>query len=159
MPATNPKIAQAQRAVLTALGAELSARRKELGISATTTAEAAGLSRVTLHRIERGNPAVTIGAYLNVAAALGLRLGIVDPVQSVDGPERDLSQVTIRIGDLPQLRQIAWQLSDDTEISEVEALHLYERNWRHIDPGAFDDRERDFVQHLADVHSHGRLLV
>ena len=44
----------------------------------TTTAEAAGLSRVTLHRIERGEPAVTIGAYLNVITALGRHLDITE---------------------------------------------------------------------------------
>lgn len=159
MPSTSPRITEAQQATLTALGARLRARREELGVSATATAEAAGLSRVTLHRIEGGNPAVTVGAYLNVAVALGLQLHIGDSVQPSDDPVRAPRQSAIRVGDFPQLRQIAWQLRDDTEISEVEALHLYERNWRHIDQGALGERERAFVQHLADVHSSGRLLV
>lgn len=42
-------------------------------VTAIACAEAAGMSRVTLHRIEKGNPSVTIGAYINVATALGLR--------------------------------------------------------------------------------------
>jgi hypothetical protein len=66
---------------------------------------------------------------------------------------------TVRLGDYPQLRQIAWQLSEDTELAETEALQLYERNWRHLDHDAMWPREQKFVQHLADTYSHGRLLV
>lgn len=34
------------------------------------SAEAAGISRVTLHRIEKGTPSVTVGALMNVLDAL-----------------------------------------------------------------------------------------
>ncbi|HMS74904.1 hypothetical protein [Gordonia sp. (in: high G+C Gram-positive bacteria)] len=63
----------------------------------------------------------------------------------------------VRVGDYPQLRTISWQLRDDTEVSEPEALRLYERNWRFVGP--MDEREAAFVQHLADTYSAGRLLV
>lgn len=68
MTAQSPKVAPAQQAVLVVLGARLRARRQELGVSARATAESAGLSRVTLHRVEVGNPTVTIGAYANGVA-------------------------------------------------------------------------------------------
>ena len=48
-----------ERTVLTRLqelGAQIRARRKALGVSATAAAESAGMSRVTLHRIEKGAP-------------------------------------------------------------------------------------------------------
>lgn len=153
VPAASPKVAAVQRAALVALGARLRARRQELGVSARAAAESAGLSRVTLHRVEGGNPTVTIGAYVNVAAALGLELGLVDAAHTP--ASGDSTDATVRISDYPQLRQITWQLSDDAEISEIDALHLYERNWRHVDPSAFDHRERAFVQHLVDVHGYG----
>lgn len=35
-------------------------------------AERAGLSRVTLHRVEKGDAAVTLGSYLRVMMVLGL---------------------------------------------------------------------------------------
>ncbi len=159
MPATSPKLSTATQAALAALGAQLRARRQEIGLSAVNTAEAAGMSRVTLHRIESGNPAVTIGAYLNVAAALGLQLGVVEPAEQIPGEVPDRGGGTVRVSDYPQLRQLAWQLQDGAELTEKEALHFYERNWRHVDRDAMDERERDFVQHLADVYSHGRLLV
>ena len=72
MPASSPPIDDAVRTTLTALGSRIRARRMELRLSMNATAEAAGVSRVTLHRIERGGPSVTMGAYLNVISALGL---------------------------------------------------------------------------------------
>ena len=153
MPATSPHVATEQQAMLERLGARLRDHRKSLRISAVACAEAAGVSRVTLHRIEAGNPSVTIGAYINVAAALGLQLVI--PVAKTPNSDR----VTVKLIDYPALRQLAWQTTDDTEITEVEALNIYERGWRHLDHDALTDREKLFIQHLADTYSHGALLV
>ena len=63
MPAASPYFAEATQTQLATLGCAIRDPRKQLRVSMTTTAEAAGVSRVTLHRIERGAPAVTIGAY------------------------------------------------------------------------------------------------
>jgi transcriptional regulator with XRE-family HTH domain len=159
-PATSPSIDVTQRATLAALGSRVRARRKQLRVSATSAAEAAGISRVTLHRIERGEPSVTIGAYLNAMSAIGLELRAAesephraDTTSDAAAPER------IRITDYPQLRRITWQLSEFTEVTLEEALNLYERNWRHVDHTAMDERERDFVQHLVDTYGGGLLLV
>lgn len=78
MPARPPLIASTAAKKLDALGQQIRAHRKSLRISATTAAEAAGMSRVTLHRIENGEPSVTMGAYLNAMAALGLDFGITE---------------------------------------------------------------------------------
>lgn len=112
-------------------------------------AGAAGVSRVTVHRIERDIPSVTMGAYLNVITALSMSVEL----------NPNSSGATIRVGDYPQLRLIAWQLGEDTEISEAEALGLYERNWRHVDQAALQRRECAFLQHLTDTWGHGWLLV
>lgn len=164
MPARNPALAQPTEDALAELGSELRQRRLALGVSAVTTAEAAGMSRVTLHRIEAGSPSVTIGAYANAAAALGLRLALDEPQTQDRKPARDVtarptSEKTVRLGDYPQLHAIAWQLRAETELSSFEALQLYERNWRHVDQAAMTDAERAFVQQLADTHSGGVLLV
>ena len=84
MPARPPVSAVATRTRLADLGERIRARRKALGINATTVAEASGMSRVTLHRIEKGEPAVTIGAYLNALSALGLDVGLVEPGDAAD---------------------------------------------------------------------------
>lgn len=153
MPSASPPVSTEQQADLARLGARLRACRKALGVTATACAEAAGVSRVTLHRIESGNPSVTIGAYVNVAAALGLHL----VVPLLDDPSADPPTVTV--GDYPGLRELAWQTEAGTVITETEALNLYERGWRHLDRDALTDREKAFIQHLADAYSNGRLLV
>lgn len=153
MPAASPHIMPNQQADLSRLGARLRDRRKALGITAVGCAEAAGVSRVTLHRIEAGHPSVTIGAYANVAAALGLHL--VVPVLEAPSAE----PTTVTVGDYPGLRTLAWQTDAGTTVTEVEALNLYERGWRHLDREALTPEERAFIQHLADTYSHGRLLV
>jgi transcriptional regulator with XRE-family HTH domain len=72
---------------LAELGERIREHRKRLKVSAVATAEAAGMSRVTLHRIERGEASVTIGAYMNAVAALGLDLRVVDPGEVAATPE------------------------------------------------------------------------
>ena len=162
MPARNPAVSKHTQEVLTELGRALRNRRRALGVSAATTAEAAGMSRVTLHRIEAGTPSVTIGAYMKAAAALGLGLTLDEP-QPPRQPARDTAEpapeATVRVGDYPQLHAIAWHLRADTELTGAEALQHYERNWRHVDQAAMSDEERAFVQQLADTHSGGVLLV
>ncbi|MFS3128983.1 helix-turn-helix domain-containing protein [Nocardioides sp. Bht2] len=153
MPAASPYTSPEQQADLERLGARLRSRRKALGVTAVACAEAAGVSRVTLHRIEVGNPSVTIGAYVNVAAALGLHL--VVPI--LDAPSADPAKITV--GDYPGLRALAWQTDAGTAITETEALNLYERGWRHLDHEALTDQEKAFIQHLADTYSNGKLLV
>ena len=153
MPAASPHTEPEQKADLARLGARIRGRRKALGVTLVACAEAAGVSRVTLHRIEAGNASVTIGAYVNVAAALGLHL--VVPLLDPPGAE----PVTVLVGDYPGLRALAWQTDAGTAITETEALNLYERGWRHLDQEVLTDRERAFIQHLADAFSNGRLLV
>ena len=165
MPAKNPAVTTWTANAVAEIGRQLRNRRQALGVSAVTTAEAAGMSRITLHRIEAGSPAVTMGAYLNAAAALGLELALAQSHRPDDaparpaGPSQTAPDLAVRVGDFPQLRMIGWQLRDDTELSGVEALALYERNWRHVDHAAMTDGERAFLQRLADTYSRGILLV
>jgi transcriptional regulator with XRE-family HTH domain len=160
MPATAPSTGEALAARLLALGAQIRAQRKRMGVSAATTAEAAGMSRVTLHRIERGEPSVTMGAYVNAAAALGLELGVVNPLPL---PPHSIKQgsvpARIRLADYPQLERVAWQFQGASEVTPAEALGLYERNWRHIEQGALAPHERALIQQLVTSLGGSRLLV
>jgi len=161
MPARAPAIGETTAAKLAALGAQLRAQRKRLGVSATTAAEAAGMSRVTLHRIERGEPSVTMGAYLNAAAALGLELGVAGaaPTEAGRSQDNDTLPQGIRLADYPQLARLAWQFQGASEVTPAEALSLYERNWRHIEQGALAPHERRLIQRLVASLGGGRLLV
>ncbi|HWT17960.1 MAG TPA: helix-turn-helix domain-containing protein [Variovorax sp.] len=146
MPSAAPPLSPAADRRLAAFGRRIHARRKALKVSATTTAEAAGVSRMTLHRIERGEPSVTMGAYMNALAALGLDVDVVPSTQSASPAPMAGG---IRIADYPQLRRLAWQLAPDTELTPAEAWATYERNWRHVDVPALDSRERQLLDELA----------
>ncbi|MDM0077654.1 helix-turn-helix domain-containing protein [Variovorax sp. J2P1-59] len=148
MPASGPNLTDQSAATLAALAAAVRARRKHLGVSAVTAAEAAGISRVTLHRIEKGEPAVTMGAYLRVLAALGLQLVVGLPQESVGAPRAGWLPARIRIADYPWLKQLAWQVHGPQELTPREALGIYERNWRHLDPAALSEAEKDLVDAL-----------
>jgi len=79
VPAKTPSLGPLLEERLRTLGARLRAHREHQKLSAIVTAEAAGMSRVTLHRIERGEPSVTMGAYLSAIDAVGLSLELEDP--------------------------------------------------------------------------------
>ena len=160
MPATAPTTGEALAARLLALGERLRAQRKRLGVSAATAAEAAGMSRVTLHRIERGEPSVTMGAWLNAAAALGMELDVFDP-QPAQARRSQAATVPTRIhlADYPQLQRLAWQYQGAGDVTAAEALGLYERNWRHIEQGALAPNERALIQQLVASLGGSRLLV
>lgn len=130
------------------LGGEIRARRKALGVNATSTAESAGISRVTLHRIEKGEPSVAMGAYLNVMAALGLQLPAANPPASTNAQESIPTK--IKLDEFPQLRQLAWQIHGTETLTPLEARDIYERNWRHLDKNKLEDRERQLIHALRD---------
>jgi transcriptional regulator with XRE-family HTH domain len=131
--------------VLIELGRKIRAQRKTLGVNATATAEAAGISRVTLHRLERGEPTVNMGAYASVMLALGLNLAIGT---RVDETHAGFIPVRIHLDDYPQLKKLAWQIKADTDLTPTEALGIYERNWRHLDHLALSQSERQLIDAL-----------
>ncbi|MBE7367663.1 helix-turn-helix domain-containing protein [Ramlibacter pallidus] len=156
MPAAAPAIPPADRDRLIRLGARLRLRRKAQKVSAVAAAEAAGISRVTLHRIESGEPGVAIGLWVAVAGALGLALELGDPASPAAAaplPER------IVLEEYPQLRALAWQLEGVQALTPAEALALYERNWKHVDRAALSAKEAALVEALSQALGAGRLLV
>ena len=62
--------------LLRKLGTDIRDARLRRRIRATTIAERALISRTTLHKIERGDPGVSIGNYATVLFVLGMHEGI-----------------------------------------------------------------------------------
>lgn len=142
----------ASAAQLEALGAQIRARRKALHLSATVTAEAAGISRVTLHRIEKGEASVTMGAWCGALAALGMALQAYN-VADARSPNEPLDRTgwipaRVVLADYPQLRALAWQVHGTDTLTPTEALDIYERNARHLDLQAMSADEQALLQAL-----------
>lgn len=153
-PACHPALAR--------LGLEIRGHRKMMKISSVAAAGAAGISRITLYRIERGEASVSMGAYIKAAEVLGLTIGLGAPANAAtaqpDTPAADSAQ-SIHLGDYPQLKQLAWPIGGIDAISPADALNIYERNWRHIDLQSMGERERTLVRQLVERYGHGAMLV
>ena len=70
----------------TDLGEHIRTWRKLLGLTAQQLAERAGVNRGTISRLERGDAAVSIGVFLNVARALGQLDNVVKSVDPYETP-------------------------------------------------------------------------
>lgn len=155
MPAAAPRISPEAAERLITLGTRLRSARKQQKVSAVAASEAAGISRVTLHRIERGEPSVAIGAWVAAAAALGLVLDL----PQARAPEPPQLPDRVRLENYPELKKLAWQLQGVEKLSPREALDLYERNWRHIDVSKLSGDEVALIRALSRTLGAGRLLV
>lgn len=155
MPAKPPIINQLAAEKLSAIGRQIRDHRKAIGITATAAAEAAGMSRVTLHRIENGEPAVTVGAYINAMQALGLEAVIRETsTEAVVMPEVDRAgwiPVRIRLQDYPELKRLAWHIHGVDDLTPAEALGIYERNGHHLDTAVLTPAEHDLIEGLRQV--------
>jgi len=161
MPAklTHTSIAVSEK--LQTLGRSIRAVRKSLAISAATTAECAHISRVTLHRIEKGEPSVTMGAYFTVLNALGLKIQAKSKIGSDDAPP-DASATSvipadIKLADYPQLKQLAWHIHGLDALTPIEAFGIYDRNWRHLDQSSLTEHEKVLINALNLADAAGEL--
>lgn len=134
------------------VGGQLRARRKSLGLTMDDVAKKAGLSRVTLYRVEKGEPSVNAGALVRVARVLGTHIAV--------GGDGGLPP-SIRLSDYPGLSRLGWQLAPDTELSPYETWSLLSRTWRHIDDTAITAADARLITQLeqrfgviSDVSAH-----
>jgi transcriptional regulator with XRE-family HTH domain len=134
-------------------------RRLALGVSVVVAAYSAGMSRVTWHRIETGEPSVTMGAYLGALDALGLDIDLKPRAAARQAPIKQVPQAShqdlniplqIPIRNYPQLRQIAWHIREDFELTPEEAFGLYERNRRHLEIGQMQTHELELFNALEN---------
>jgi transcriptional regulator with XRE-family HTH domain len=72
MARTVPKLLPRLTRLLAGLGANIKLARLRRGHCAETVAQRAGITRSTLTRVERGDPAVSLGIYARVLQALRL---------------------------------------------------------------------------------------
>jgi transcriptional regulator with XRE-family HTH domain len=88
----------AARAALAELGAGLRALRLMRRMPMTYAAERAGISRSTLHKIERGDPGVALGIYADLLATYGL----LERLARLADPGRDREGLRLERAHLPR---------------------------------------------------------
>jgi transcriptional regulator with XRE-family HTH domain len=165
-------LASQEAAVLAALGERLRLARRRRKKTAHQIASEAGITRVTLRRVEAGEPGVLMGTYLRVLATLGLAQDLIlvarddmhgrrlqDEELTLAAVPKTARKQRIRLADYPMLREVAWSTDGDAELTPREAFALYERNWRHIDRAAMGRREQNLVERLTKTVGNGVLLV
>ena len=134
------------------IGQLIMQHRKSFKITANAAAETAGISRVTLHRIEKGESTVSMGAYLNVMSALDLKFHLSKKGDAgCDSNRSKVGQLPVRIllDDYPQLKELAWHVQGVDELSLVEAHSIYERNKRFLDTENLSDSEQELIELLG----------
>lgn len=82
--------------ILEALGQNLRMARLRRQISAQQVAERANISRSTLWQIEKGSPAVAMGAYLQVLFVLGLENDLLN-VGADDALGKKLQDLNLKV--------------------------------------------------------------
>ena len=149
MPTTEADAERGAERWLRSLGVRLRDTRMSLRVSMTAAAQSAGVSRMTWHRMESGSPSVSAGSY---ARALDV-LGIAKTDEMAPASARPLGMIPtrIRVGDWPELAALAWSLRPATLLTPREALAVYERNFRHLDPLNLTDSEQALIQDLRDA--------
>jgi len=133
------------------IGEQIRQQRKFFKISAIAASEAAGISRVTLHRIEKGEPSVSMGAYCSVMSALDLMLGAVTKESLATQKKVDRTgwiPAAIRLVDYPQLKALSWHIQGLDHLSPRDANSIYERNQRFLEHDKLEDGERQLIDAL-----------
>ena len=166
-----PVVPEAEKQLLAEFGTRLRLARQRRQLSAQHVADLASITRVTLHRAELGDAAVTMGTYIKVMAAMDLGADVA--LLARDDKTGYLLQDArlqarrvgttlprrIRLAKYPQLKLIAWSLADDAEVGPTEAFALYERNWRHVDTAAMEPAERALLAKLTATLGNGVMNV
>jgi DNA-binding XRE family transcriptional regulator len=144
-----------QQEFLAGLGQKILLQRKKLRVAAESVALTAGISRITLHRIEKGEPGVGMGAYMSVIIALGLSLSIQEGAPELNDLEKDNHLNAIAIKNYPQLKLISWQLKDDAVLNAIEAKNMYERNQKYILLNEMTEQEKKLIKQLGvELNDH-----
>jgi len=94
---------------------------------------------------------------LRVPAALARKLTAAARQEGFEEAlDRALDEVLVHIDDFPALAELAWNRTDRW-IAARDALRLYERNWRFVDAGRLDPRERNLIERLSARFGGGPL--
>ncbi|HWJ75081.1 MAG TPA: hypothetical protein VNX29_18130 [Kaistia sp.] len=61
--------------------------------------------------------------------------------------------------DYPELAALVWNGDPSRPLDPKEALAIYERNWRFVEPSRLGEQERALIAELVATVGNGHLLV
>jgi len=80
------------------IGGDIKDARKRRRIPVNLIAERTGLSRTTIHKVEKGDPGTSFGAYTAVLFSLGM----IDRLQDIADARHDLTGIQLLDEKLPE---------------------------------------------------------
>lgn len=123
--------------------------------SPLTRAEQLRAAKRAQRQRERHEGLSTVELRLPAERAERLRVAIKTPGFE-PALDRFLENLVLDIDQWPGLRELAWNRADRWIPSE-EALSIYERNWRFVDPRQLTQDELDLIDHLKQQFGGGLL--
>ena len=133
------------------------ARRGRPRTSPLTRAEQLRAAKRAQRRRERSAGLTTVELRLPAAQAERFRVAAGLP-QFKPALDQFLQDIVLDIEQWPGLRELAWNRVDRW-IPADEALALYERNWRFVDPKQLTQAESELIDHLKRRFGGGMLNV
>ena len=130
-----------------------SSRRGRPRISTLTRAEQLRTAKRAQRLRERAGGLAAVELRLPVGQARRLRVAVAAP-RFDKALDRFLDEMVIDIEAWPALKELAWNRADRF-IAAQDALALYERNWRFVDPEVLEDPEKALIERLKDRHGAG----
>ena len=108
-------------------------------------------------RRERDSGIVVVEMRLPEDHARRLRTA-VDTTEFRDGLEKLLDETVLELDAWPVLKELAWSRKNRWILAE-EALALYERNWRFVEPERLSKTEAALIDRLKNRYGGGVLNV
>lgn len=125
--------------------------------SPLTRAEQLRAAKRAQRRRQRRAGQVTVELRLPTEQAGRLRAAVNRP-QFGQALERFLQEEVLDINEWPTLRELAWNRADQW-IPAEDALALYERNWRLVEPERLTQAEANLIDQLKHRFGGGVLNV
>lgn len=136
---------------------KVAATRGRPRTSALTRAEQLRTAKRAQRQRERRAGVATIELRLPADQAERLRAAVTAPRFKAALDEL-LQDVVLDIDMWPKLRELTWSRADRW-IPAEDALALYERNWRFVEPADLTTKEADLIDRLKNRYGGGVLNV
>jgi hypothetical protein len=125
--------------------------------SALTRQEQLRMAKQTQREREKANGTATIELRLEKIVAQKLKTALVSPT-FYQALNTLLANEVVDINETPMLRDIAWN-RESQFVPAIEAMALYERNWRFVDTDKLLPSEAALIENLTARFGNGVLNV